>query len=142
MKRWTLRSLLPLLATLLPLHVAVAQDPDLIARAQAGEAEAQTELGYIYAIGEGVEQNFDEALRWLQAGTRQGYADAQYNYGNMFANGFGVEQDFAEALKLKALGCGMGQGYFYGRPIDAESTLAYLNQKYVEVDPDRLAAAG
>ncbi len=26
----------------------------------------------------------------------------------------GIE-DFAEALKLKGLGCGMGQGYFYGK---------------------------
>lgn len=43
----------------------------------------------------------------------------------------GIE-DFAEALKLKALGCGMGQGYFYGRPVDAEKTLAYLAEKYVD----------
>lgn len=51
----------------------------------------------------------------------------------------GIE-DFAEALKLKALGCGMGQGYFYGRPVDAEATLAYLNQKYVDIEPERLRA--
>ncbi|MDO9415652.1 putative bifunctional diguanylate cyclase/phosphodiesterase [Pararhizobium sp.] len=41
----------------------------------------------------------------------------------------GIE-DFAEALKLKALGCGMGQGYFYGKPVDAISTLRYLDEKY------------
>ena len=51
----------------------------------------------------------------------------------------GIE-DFAEALKLKALGCGMGQGYFYGRPIDAEATLAYLSRKYMDVAPDQLHA--
>jgi EAL domain-containing protein (putative c-di-GMP-specific phosphodiesterase class I) len=51
----------------------------------------------------------------------------------------GIE-DFAEALKLKALGCGMGQGYFYGRPVDAEATLAYLNQKSVDIEPERLRA--
>lgn len=46
----------------------------------------------------------------------------------------GIE-DFAEALKLKALGCGMGQGYFYGRPVDAEKTLVYLSEKYMDYEP-------
>jgi diguanylate cyclase (GGDEF)-like protein len=51
----------------------------------------------------------------------------------------GIE-DFAEALKLKALGCGMGQGYFYGKPADAEATRAYLAEKYVESAPAVLRA--
>jgi diguanylate cyclase (GGDEF)-like protein len=34
----------------------------------------------------------------------------------------GIE-DFAEAKKLKLLGCDLGQGYYYGRPQDAETTL-------------------
>ncbi len=46
----------------------------------------------------------------------------------------GIE-DFAEALKLKALGCNMGQGFFYGRPVDAEATLAFLNERYMDLDP-------
>lgn len=41
----------------------------------------------------------------------------------------GIE-DMAEALKLKALGCGMGQGYFYGRPVDAAATQSYLAAHY------------
>lgn len=45
----------------------------------------------------------------------------------------GIE-DFAEALRLKALGCGMGQGYFYGRPVDAEATLDYIARKYIDVN--------
>jgi diguanylate cyclase (GGDEF)-like protein len=43
----------------------------------------------------------------------------------------GIE-DFSEALRLKALGCGMGQGYFYGRPVDAEATLDYIARKYID----------
>ena len=34
----------------------------------------------------------------------------------------GIESG-SEANKLKSLGCGMGQGYFYGRPADAAVTL-------------------
>ncbi len=41
----------------------------------------------------------------------------------------GIE-DFADALKLKHLGCGLGQGYFYGRPADAGATQIYIEHKY------------
>jgi EAL domain-containing protein (putative c-di-GMP-specific phosphodiesterase class I) len=41
----------------------------------------------------------------------------------------GIE-DFSEALKLKALGCGLGQGYFYGKPADAVATMRYLSDRY------------
>ena len=51
----------------------------------------------------------------------------------------GIE-DFQEALKLKALGCGMGQGYFYGRPADGEATRGYISEKYLERLPSELAA--
>ena len=40
----------------------------------------------------------------------------------------GIE-DFSEALKLKGLGCGMGQGYFYGKPADSVTTLRYPRRK-------------
>ena len=51
----------------------------------------------------------------------------------------GIE-DFQEALKLKALGCGMGQGYFYGRPADGESTRGYISERYVDRLQGELAA--
>jgi diguanylate cyclase (GGDEF)-like protein len=44
----------------------------------------------------------------------------------------GIEHS-SEALKLKALGCGMGQGYFYGKPADAVATMRYLSQRYRDV---------
>ncbi len=48
----------------------------------------------------------------------------------------GIE-DFSEALKLKALGCGMGQGYFYGRPMALDATERYLAEKYLTDDPEQ-----
>jgi diguanylate cyclase (GGDEF)-like protein len=53
-------------------------------------------------------------------------------------DGLGLEvvaegiEDFTEALKLKALGCGMGQGYFYGKAMDQQAVKAYLSEKYVD----------
>ncbi|MDP9835331.1 diguanylate cyclase (GGDEF)-like protein [Neorhizobium huautlense] len=43
----------------------------------------------------------------------------------------GIEE-LSEAEKLKALGCGMGQGYYYGRPADSMATLRYLEAHYRE----------
>jgi len=41
----------------------------------------------------------------------------------------GIEHP-SEALKLKSLGCGMGQGFFYGKPADAVATMRYLADRY------------
>ncbi len=43
----------------------------------------------------------------------------------------GIEQ-IGEAEKLKGLGCGMGQGYYYGKPADSMATLRYLESHYRE----------
>ncbi|MFK3777999.1 putative bifunctional diguanylate cyclase/phosphodiesterase [Agrobacterium sp. NPDC089420] len=47
----------------------------------------------------------------------------------------GIEER-AEEEKLRALGCAMGQGYFYGRPADAAATQRYLHENYREILPD------
>ncbi|MGC4407946.1 EAL domain-containing protein [Rhizobium rosettiformans] len=41
----------------------------------------------------------------------------------------GIETD-AEAQKLRELGCGMGQGYYFGKPVDAAATLRYLAENH------------
>jgi EAL domain-containing protein (putative c-di-GMP-specific phosphodiesterase class I) len=43
----------------------------------------------------------------------------------------GIEER-ADADMLRALGCGLGQGYHYGRPADGASTLRYLQERYHE----------
>ncbi|AYM09951.1 EAL domain-containing protein [Agrobacterium tumefaciens] len=47
----------------------------------------------------------------------------------------GIEEQ-AEEEKLRALGCAMGQGYFYGRPADAAATQRYLHENYREILSD------
>jgi len=41
----------------------------------------------------------------------------------------GIEEK-ADADKLSDLGCAMGQGYYYGRPVDSNATLRYLQEHY------------
>jgi len=69
------------------------------AKAEAGDALAQSYLGQMYRQGLGVEQDFKEAFKWTQKAAGQGLASDQYNLGYMYDNGRGVEQDFKEAVK-------------------------------------------
>ena len=48
----------------------------------------------------------------------------------------GIE-DKSEAEKLRGLGCAMGQGYFYGRPVDALATHRYLQDNYRDLTAGR-----
>ena len=63
---------------------------DLRARADAGEASAQFNLGWMYTEGRGVPQDDAEAIAWYRRAAEQGNASAQFGLGAMYANGRGV----------------------------------------------------
>jgi hypothetical protein len=67
--------------------------------AEAGNADAQTYLGVMYANGRGVPQDDKEAAKWFRLAAEQGLADAQNNLGVMYAKGQGVPQDYKETAK-------------------------------------------
>jgi TPR repeat protein len=69
---------------------------------------AQNNLGAMYADGEGVRQDFTEAVKWWRLAADQGHAGAQYNLGLMYEKGQGVRQDYAEALKWYRLAADQG----------------------------------
>jgi TPR repeat protein len=62
-------------------------------------APAQSNLGWMYANGEGVPKDSAEALKWYRKAADQGYAPAQHTLGLMYAKGEGVAKDSAEAGK-------------------------------------------
>lgn len=66
--------------------------------AEQGYADAQFELGLIYAEGQGVIQNDVIAVSWYRKAAEQGYSPAQFNLGLMFAEGQGVAQDYIQAV--------------------------------------------
>jgi len=101
----------------------------LISDAENGIVKAQYNLGMMYANGQGVRENHQEAIKWYRLAVGQGYeraksivydlakknvpqalkvlkedaekgvAKAQYNLGMMYANGWGVPQNDQEAIK-------------------------------------------
>ena len=68
-------------------------------RAEQGDEYAQYNLGLMYANGQGVSQNYEQAIKWFTKAAEQGIATAQFNCGLMYATGQGVPQNYKEALK-------------------------------------------
>jgi len=99
---------------------ATAQDLDgLLPLAKAGNADAQNNLGDMYSDGEGVPQNYGEAVRWYRLAAEQEYSWAQYNLGWMYLHGEGLPQDNVEALNWIQLAVGQDN-------IGAQTTLGNM----------------
>jgi uncharacterized protein len=67
--------------------------------AEEGDVRAQTLIAILYANGEGVSQDFAEALKWNLLAAQQGSTDAQTNLGLMLHYGQGVERDVENAIR-------------------------------------------
>ena len=75
------------------------EQPAVIKAAGEGDAEAQFKKGLMYAKGEGVEQDHEEAVKCYRKAAEGGNIKAQYNLGGAYHFGEGVEQDHEEAVK-------------------------------------------
>lgn len=67
--------------------------------AEKGDAESQLYMGYFYANGDGIKQDYTAAATWYRKAAEQGNARAQYYLGFLYDSGVGVERDYAEAFK-------------------------------------------
>ncbi len=65
-----------------------------------GNPVAQTYLGYMYANGKGVPQDFAVSAGWYSCASEQGVAEAQYALGLMYDKAQGVPQDYVAAYAL------------------------------------------
>ena len=72
---------------------------ELKQRAEAGDADAQFELGMCYYNGDDVKENEEVAVLWFQKSAEQGYAKAQSALGECYNYGNGVELNYTEAAK-------------------------------------------
>ena len=54
----------------------------------------------MYENGQGVQQDYEEAIKWYRLGAKQGLAGAQSNLGLMYESGKGIMQDHKEAVRL------------------------------------------
>ena len=77
--------------------------------AEQGDAIAQGGLGGLYALGQGVPQNYRLAAEWYRKAAEQGLAEAQFNLSIAYASGRGVPQDYQLAYQWANLAQFNGQ---------------------------------
>ena len=102
--------------------------------ARQGEAWAQHELGYMYAVGRGVPEDNKEAVKWYRLAAKQGLARAQYNLGNAYRTGTGVPQNAKKAMKWYLLAAeqvasaqyNLGLMYANGEGVRESKVIAYM----------------
>jgi len=107
--------------------------------AAQGDARAQNNLGRMYADGQGVPKNDQQAVVWFRKAAEQGVAAAQLSLGQMYADGQGVQQNDQQAVAWyrKAVSQGhakaqfnLGTMYSDGRgvPKDDQQAMAWFRK--------------
>jgi len=108
---------------------------DLRQRAEQGDANAQFELGFKYAHGQGVSRDDQEAAKLYRLSAEQGNAAAQYRLGLMYHEGLGIPQDYQEALRWFRLAADQGHAgsqdfignmYVLGQGVPRDYVLAHM----------------
>jgi TPR repeat protein len=107
------------------------------ALAKQGDAEAQYNLGVMYANGDGGRKDLPAALKWFRVAASAGHAQAQYNLGVMYANGEGVRHSGREAANWLQQSAGQGLakaqyslGLLYEEGLGGEPDLAEAQRWY------------
>lgn len=77
-----------------------AEAEALLPRAEGGDAVAQFNLARLYALGEGMQVNRAEFVRWCRTAADQGLPEAQYTMGCCYLRGLGVEASLEEGRRL------------------------------------------
>jgi uncharacterized protein len=111
----------------------------LLPLAVRGHKSEQYNLGTMYEKGQGVPQDYKEAVKWwklaAEPGLYMGHTSAQSNLGTMYENGKGVPQDYKEASKWYRLAAergddfgqhNLGRLYFYGQGVLQDYALAHM----------------
>ena len=74
-----------------------------------GDAEAQFNLGIMYANGDGVPRDREKSIEWFRLAAEQGHASSQYILGDRYYHGDGgVAQSYEEAAKWYRLAAEQG----------------------------------
>jgi TPR repeat protein len=128
-------AILAALALCVPVQAQTPEIDALRARAEAGDAVAQFDVGFSYGTGRGVPEDHAEAVRRYRLAADQGFAEALYNLGVMYANGLGVPEDDAEAVRWYRLAADQGHAsgqnilgvmYVDGRGVTQDYVLAHM----------------
>lgn len=80
------------------LHLPAVVFAKLESKAEAGDRDAQNNLGLCFQFGYGTQQDYAQAMVWFRRAAEGGLAIAQFNVGGLYFEGNGVEKDLAIAV--------------------------------------------
>ena len=104
-------------------------------RADAGDADAQSSLGLMCAIGRGVPKDYTQSVSWYRKAAEQGNALAQYNLGANYEFGDGVPQDFVSAHLYYNLAASRSVG------VDQKTFAVFRDRVAAKMTPQQIADA-
>ena len=81
---------------------------DTNALAEQAHVYAQNNLVTRYSTGEGVTQNYAEAVRWQRRAAEQGHANAKTNLGGSYVTGEGVQKKNVRAYMWWSIAAAQG----------------------------------
>lgn len=114
---------------------------NILRAAEAGNTEAQCELGMMYEHGLGMPKDFQAAILWYRTAADHGSGYAAYKIAQMFENGHGVQQDITQVAQWlkRAAECGLPEAqYKLGTMLE---TGRGVNQRWSEAASWYLQAA-
>lgn len=79
--------------------------------AEQGNSDAAYYLGDMYTLGNGVPEDYTEAVKWYRLAADQGNAKGQFRLGSMYENGWGVPQDYITAHMWFNISSAKGESY-------------------------------
>lgn len=111
----------------------------LTAKAKAGDADAQGMLGRCYIVGDGVQTDYTQGIKWLQQAAEQKNAFAHCRLALCYLEGRGVPQNEAKGLEHLRQAAELGDvqaqsclGFYYlkgqGVPKDEKKAVELIRQ--------------
>lgn len=114
---------------------AAGIDPALLARANAGNADAEFRVGVQYELGAKVKKDPAQAAAWYRKAAENGDVRAQHSLGVLYEFGTGVPTDYAQAAQWYQRAAERGFA-----PAQFSLGLCYVHGKGVPQDFDRALA--
>jgi hypothetical protein len=122
-------------------------------RANAGEARSEHDLAELYKWGQGVQQDYAEALKWYLKAAEQGDADSELNLGYLYQTGSGIKKNEKEAAKwlekaaeqgIREAEFSIGSAYLYGKGLRKDQIAAahWFEKAAEQGDGDAMMALG
>ena len=105
--------------------------------AEAGDADAQFKVGFMYLHGRGANRDYDLAVKWIGKAGEQGHAEAQYNMAMNYNLGRGVPEDLVQAHMWATMAS--AQGYRAAGELK-EDTAARMSEDQVREARDLAAS--